>query len=291
MPTPTASHESKPAASPLLAATECRYLVDPPLAGERNMAVDETLLDAAIAQGTATLRFYQWREPTLSLGYFQTYDERHEHLASRDCAVVRRTTGGGAIVHDRELTYSFAAPLANQSRLNHSDLVSIFHYAASEALALQGASAGPLCCDETPAAEANAAFLCFQRRERGDVVSRTATPGDHAPGDPPSLPDGEVPPHRQPKLLGSAQRRRQGAILQHGSLLLAQSAAAPELPGLRETSGREIDVPRLIEDWSRILAARLGLRLVAATLGDDEMATAEQLATTKFASSAWLRRR
>ena len=74
------------------------------------MAVDETLLFDAAENGTATLRFYSWDEPTLSLGYFQRYADREQHTASRTCAVVRRQTGGGAILHDRELTYSLALP-------------------------------------------------------------------------------------------------------------------------------------------------------------------------------------
>ena len=48
------------------------------------MAVDEALLVDAAENGIATLRFYQWSEPTLSLGYFQRYDDRHQHAASRD---------------------------------------------------------------------------------------------------------------------------------------------------------------------------------------------------------------
>ena len=74
------------------------------------MAVDEVLLEAAAADGQCTLRFYRWEEPTLSLGYFQTYADRWQHEPSRDAAVVRRTSGGGAILHDAELTYSFAVP-------------------------------------------------------------------------------------------------------------------------------------------------------------------------------------
>ena len=74
------------------------------------MGVDEALLMDAVENGVATLRFYQWSEPTLSLGYFQRYADREQHTASRNCAVVRRQTGGGAILHDRELTYSLALP-------------------------------------------------------------------------------------------------------------------------------------------------------------------------------------
>ena len=54
------------------------------------MAVDEVLLESAAENGQCTLRFYQWSEPTLSLGYFQHFRERRRHIPSRDCPVVRR---------------------------------------------------------------------------------------------------------------------------------------------------------------------------------------------------------
>ena len=71
--------------------TPCRLLIDPAAVGTWNMAADDVLLDA----GVAALRFYQWAEPTLSLGYFQP------HLAARafpDLPWLRRATGGDAIL-------------------------------------------------------------------------------------------------------------------------------------------------------------------------------------------------
>src|SRR3954447_24341632 len=88
----------------------CRLIIDPRAPGPHNMAVDEALLIDAAEHNTAALRFYSWNEPTLSLGYFQNYADRHQHAASLACAVVRRQPGGGAILHDRELTYSLALP-------------------------------------------------------------------------------------------------------------------------------------------------------------------------------------
>jgi len=61
-------------------------LLDPPAPGAWNMAVDETLLEAAANDGLCTLRFYRWIEPTLSLGYFQAYADREKHEASLGCA-------------------------------------------------------------------------------------------------------------------------------------------------------------------------------------------------------------
>src|SRR6202165_5935642 len=90
-----------------------RLLLDPPATGAWNMAVDEVLLDG-VADGSAppTLRFCEWTPACLSLGYFQPF----EVVALAGCSslgvdVVRRPTGGRAILHDRELTYSVALPL------------------------------------------------------------------------------------------------------------------------------------------------------------------------------------
>ncbi len=89
-----------------------RLLTDPPATGAWNMAVDEALLDG-VAAGIAppTLRFYQWAPPCLSLGYFQPFDVVDVAGCLRlGVDVVRRPTGGRAILHDRELTYSVALP-------------------------------------------------------------------------------------------------------------------------------------------------------------------------------------
>src|SRR3989454_2439875 len=89
-----------------------RLLVDAPAGGAWNMAVDEVLLDG-VAAGTTppTLRFYEWTPPCLSLGYFQPFDVVDlDGCRALGVEVVRRPTGGRAILHDRELTYSVALP-------------------------------------------------------------------------------------------------------------------------------------------------------------------------------------
>src|SRR5687767_6703039 len=92
-----------------------RLIIDPPAEGSWNMAVDEALLESAADSGEITLRFYEWSRATLSLGYFQSHAERSGHTASLACPMVRRSTGGGAIVHDQELTYSLVVPMDGRS--------------------------------------------------------------------------------------------------------------------------------------------------------------------------------
>src|SRR5262245_11329728 len=212
----------------------CQFLTDPPADGAWNMSVDEALLQAAETDGVATLRFYQWREPTLSLGYFQSHIDRHRHPVSSSCPLVRRSTGGGAILHDRELTYSIILPLAESRRFAAENLYRAVHGSLIETLGELGITAS--LCDCSSAA-ANEPFLCFQRRTLGDILL-----GQH-------------------KIGGSAQRRRGCAILQHGSILLARSAAAPELAGIADLTGINLSAEQMGAGWRPRLADRLRLDL------------------------------
>ena len=94
--------------------TSVRLLIDAQEGGAWNMAVDHALLETAAETGAITLRFYEWTPATLSLGYFQPVADRLQHAASAACPIVRRSTGGGAIVHDQELTYSLVAPVSSR---------------------------------------------------------------------------------------------------------------------------------------------------------------------------------
>ena len=210
-----------------------RLLIDPPGSGAWNMAVDETLLEWAAERGGCAWRFYQWSEPTLSLGYFQAFDADAEKDAEKSCvpvsAVVRRLTGGGAILHDRELTYSLVVPAGHALAARRETLYDAVHRSLIETLAGFGVTA-VLCAPIRRALLAPILFLCFQRRASGDVLVG------------------------QTKIAGSAQRRRRGAVLQHGSVLLRRSPAAPRVAGL----GRRCRRDRLRGPTRRGMAAAVG---------------------------------
>ena len=89
-----------------------RLLISPPLDGATNMALDHALARAAGAgQAPPTLRLYRWRPECLSLGYFQPWAEADAAAcAAAGVDLVRRPTGGRAILHADELTYSLSAP-------------------------------------------------------------------------------------------------------------------------------------------------------------------------------------
>ena len=183
----------------------CRVLIDSePASGSWNMAVDEALLESAVERRTCALRLYRWSEATLSLGYFQPEDARN-HPRFAALPAVRRLSGGGAILHHDELTYSCAIPpghplAADPLRLYvrvHEQIISLLNDCQIAA----GLRGEVLRGQDEP-------FLCFGRGDPRDIV---------------------LAGH---KIVGSAQRRRRGAILQHGALLLEHSTHAPEFPGL-----------------------------------------------------------
>ena len=175
-----------------------RLLLHPPAEGAWNMAVDEVLLDGvAAASAPPTLRFYRWTPACLSLGYFQPFDVVNvEGCRERGIDIVRRPTGGRAILHDRELTYSVALPA---SVLGHD--AGILPSYRRLSLALQ-AGLQRLGIDASLAPESEAPNravhgpACFDR------------PSAH-----------EILLHGR-KLVGSAQVRRAGALLQHGSIVI-----------------------------------------------------------------------
>jgi len=261
-----------------------RLIVDPPLPGDWNMAADEALLMDAVETGIGTLRFYQWNEPTLSLGYFQRYEDRLLHTASRGSTCVRRQSGGGAIMHDRELTYSLVLPAQHPLARDTERLYASMHDSFIAALAsLAGGESldwrlrrrdrsSNLRADEEP-------FLCFQRRAVGDVVLEQ-TPDDRITGDGADW-----------KILGSAQRRHRGAVLQHGSLLLQRSDAAPELAGFGDLTGQKIEARDLVESVIRIATGLLELEVSPSAFPTQLELKARDLANHKYRADVWTNRR
>jgi lipoate-protein ligase A len=244
-----------------------RLISDRPASGAWNMAVDEALLESVGRAGQGgCLRFYAWSEPTLSLGYFQRCAERESHVASRGCPLVRRSTGGGAILHDVELTYSLTLAVSSHVQAGLRTWYEALHTSLIGALATFGVDAALY--TEAPASRVREEpFLCFQRRSVGDVVLGGM------------------------KIAGSAQRRHHGAFLQHGSVLLGASPAAPEFPGIRELASSYIAPDDLARRWHTCLSDRLGLVFREDALTPTEQAAAQRCANERFLASPWTHRR
>ena len=170
-----------------------RLLLTPPMDGAANMALDEALMERARRSGEWVFRVYAWSAPTLSLGRNQTARGAYDPaaLAERGIGVVRRPTGGRAILHWREVTYSVTGPDGGAGSLRES-------YERINRLLVAGLR--ELGVGVAPAAERRAVAPglapCFDHPSTGELV------------------------HEGRKLVGSAQWRHDGALLQHGSILV-----------------------------------------------------------------------
>lgn len=243
----------------------CDLIFDLGGEGAWNMAVDESLLERA-RTGVPSLRLYHWSVPTLSVGYFQPLSDRLRHGPSRTRPVVRRASGGGAILHHHELTYSLAMPVRDRIAAGLHDFYYDFHETLAEALTDWGVTA-ELCDGPSPGRTGQCEpFLCFQRRSKGDLLI-----GQH-------------------KVVGSAQRRHQGALLQHGSILWRRSIHAPELPGIEDLAGQTIDELEFRQVWLQRLQSRLGLDWNRSPAARDEQLVA-RFVHEKFGEADWTERR
>lgn len=244
--------------APMMASNVAVFLFDLPRSGDANMQVDARLLEHAtqqrLPQGTylsdqgklvgndalppapIVVRIYRWQEPTLSLGHFQSIDQLTTSWDTKDAPTlqklpwVKRRTGGGAILHDCEWTYSITIPTTNQSSptdKGHQNAIpgskgasEILYRAVHRSIALGlreiGAHAEfseectcPIKKSEQTS-KSEEGFLCFHRRSPLDLVIGAS------------------------KILGSAQRRGHSGLLQHGSLLMSASEAYPSILGIKD---------------------------------------------------------
>ena len=243
---------------------ECRLIIDAPQPGAWNMAADEWLLTND--DEVPVLRFYQWSEPTLSLGYFQSVTSRRQHKDSAECILVRRASGGGAILHHHELTYSFTVPTHDRFARAAEDIYSLFHQTLISTLEQWGITARQA-DDQDVQRFGDGEFLCFQRRSTGDVVIADQ------------------------KVAGSAQRRKSDKVLQHGSVLLNRSAFAPELPGINDITGADISASDLQTRWLSQLIRQTKLGTVEESFAPSECLEISEIAAKKFDSREWTAKR
>jgi lipoate-protein ligase A len=188
------------------------------------MALDEALMLRATRANEAVLRIYSWSRPTLSLGRNQLARDKYDIEGARERGIdfVRRPTGGRAVLHHREVTYSVTAPVSRLGSLRES--YGAINRLLIHGLRLLGVDASE--ADPRGAAPRPGVSPCFMVPAKGEIVAGGR------------------------KLVGSAQVREGDALLQHGSilvdddqslassLLLAPAAAPPSAATLHELLGR-----------------------------------------------------
>jgi lipoate-protein ligase A len=243
------------------------------------MATDHALLDRAAdpaAADEAVLRIYAWARPTLSLGLHERSRIPRETFAEQQVDVVRRPTGGRALLHHREVTYSVTAPLpTDASALGLSESYRAINSLLKSALERLGVQA-----DEAPRrgrASSPDGAPCFAEPNVGELVV-----------------DGR-------KLVGSAQRRDARAFLQHGSILLGDdqgmiarlrgdaSLAAPAAATLVTALGRQVSYAEVRDALVSALAETV--QAPVPPLDPDSLALRINAHLPTYRSDAWTFRR
>ena len=265
-----------------------RLLITPPAPGSWNMAVDEAiLLHIGRGHSPPTLRLYAWSPACLSLGYAQpSSDVDLSRLNARGWEVVRRATGGRAILHTDELTYSVIAPndepcvqgtvLESYNRLAHALLMAVRSFEVAVEIK-----------EEKNAESSTNSPVCFEVPSTYEITVNGK------------------------KLIGSAQARKKEGVLQHGSLpLTGDLARICQVLDFENESAREDAANRLLErattiefalgrgiSWETAAQAyvgafesELGIEFETGDLSGSESKTADELVREKYNHPSWMKR-
>jgi lipoate-protein ligase A len=253
--------------------------------GSINMGVDEAL--ATLCRDRAILRFYAWDAPTLSIGYFQRTDEIDlEACHTSAVSLVRRPTGGRAVLHHRDLTYSLVLPLRPPwTEFSIADSYRRINSCLKRGLETLGLAASiGIASERAGHSGVVPSPFCFSAIARHEVLVAGK------------------------KVIGSAQRRFPGALLQQGSILLdfdpgailallgpggraATEGSLGIVGSLREALGwlpERAQVEAAISDG---LAREMGVDFTEGALDPGELQLSDQLAADRYAAETWTFRR
>ncbi|MFD0678207.1 MULTISPECIES: lipoate--protein ligase family protein [unclassified Paenibacillus] len=264
-----------------------------------NMAVDEAILTAhSEGKVPPTVRFYGWNPATLSIGYFQKAVEEidFDQIKQEGLGFVRRPTGGRAVLHDKELTYSI---IVEESYPGIPSGVTQAYRVLSEGLLLGFRKLG-----------LDARMVQLESEED---KSKYASMGSAACFDSPSWYELVVEGR---KIAGSAQTRQKQVVLQHGSILLDMDVdqlfrvlkfsnerlqarlkqqfvhKAVAINDLCRHIGKQpVSLPEVEEAFRAGMEEGLDIELVESTLTEYEQTLVEQLISEKYANEAWNLRR
>lgn len=196
-----------------LLTSSWQLLKTDPLDAATNMALDVGLMEQARLTRKTVFRVYSWKSPTLSLGRHQSAKGCYDpiRLAAEGVEVVRRPTGGRAVLHWREVTYSVTAPAddAAPTRESYDEINQILLHAVRRLGIAASVVAG------SAAARVPSTHPCFAEPSAGEIVATDATSSS--------------------KLVASAQVREGGALLQHGSILIEDDQGLIAALSLRDT--------------------------------------------------------
>jgi lipoyl(octanoyl) transferase len=256
-----------------------RLILDPARDGAANMAVDEALLEAtAPGRSLPTLRLYDWAPPTLSLGFAQPVaDADRAALARLGWGLVRRPTGGRAILHTDELTYSITAPESHP--LMQGGVVESYRRLSLGFIAALRILGIDVRAEPVERARAAKNPVCFEVPSQYEISAGGK------------------------KLIGSAQARRSGGVLQHGALplrgdlarillALAHPDTTPERVRRRTANcgdllGRDVSWQAAADAVVRGFTETFAIDFSRGELTPEEKTRAGELAREKYGSETW----
>jgi lipoate-protein ligase A len=260
-------------------ATPFRLILDEPGSGQLNMAVDEALMESVgNSESPATIRLYGFAPPTLSFGRFQRIRDkiRWEAVRREGITLVRRPTGGQAVLHDQELTYSV---VLHKDHLQPFQKREIYRFIAElllEGLVRLGVQARS------------------SRKRSGDL---------HNPDCFRSTGEYEIASSSARKLIGSAQVVNRRASLQHGAIPLDMSyrriarylslspGEEPEEPScLSAELGRPVSLTQAVKAFAEGFddaLRRRDVKMQTGSLTDRESRLAQELLERKYSGDEW----
>lgn len=246
-----------------------RLLIDDPASGHENMAIDEAMLIACENDiSPSTVRFYGWSQPTLSLGCFQKigHYQYQENCAYLGVPIVRRITGGRAVLHDMELTYAIAS---DDAALFEKGIVGAYRIISDcMAAAIKDLGIDAFIEDSRPKTQdsrlRNQEFSCFKSVSRHEILINGK------------------------KIVGSAQKRLKRAFLQHGSIIIDVNremfssvfGTKDSIDGL--SSYIDIDKDALIKSILKRLEHGLSIKLISGELTSFETDLKHRLIEDKY---------
>lgn len=263
-----------------------RLILNSPANGAWNMAVDEAILEFAIKKTVPpTLRLFDWHPCTLSLGHAQPIaDINLEELEKRGWRLVRRPTGGRAILHTDELTYSICAhqdnPIVSGNVIESYRRISIGLLKTLELIGINADSKPKIMSEKQLAANP----ICFQYPSDYEITFQSK------------------------KLIGSAQARKNNGVLQHGSVPLfgditriiqvlsyfnhneksqSEVALKKRATTIEEISNRHVTWCELAEAFNQGFSEALNIKFEKDSLSDDEIKRAVKLYQNKYSNSKW----
>ncbi len=265
-----------------------RLLITSPARGAWNMALDESILEhIGRVESLPTLRLYAWNPACLSLGHAQPFaDVDVQRLKERGWEVVRRLTGGRAILHTDEITYSVIAP-NNEPRVAGTVLESYNRLAQALLLAVKQLGLPVEMKEGKTENGSKANPVCFEVPSTYEITVNGK------------------------KLIGSAQARKKEGVLQHGSLpltgdltricqaLVFENESAREEASMRllmrattveSVLGREVSWEMAAESFVHAFESQLKLNLKMEKLSESEAGRTDELVKEKYDHPSWTER-